>query len=176
LKTAGVRVQGATRHGLITLPHKVKLIALLVLCAGCQRVPMLPGLTPFKIDVQQGNLVTQEMVTKLKPGMSKAQVRFALGTPLVVDPFHHDRWDYVYVLQKRGRLIEHRRIVVLFDQDKLLRIEGDVVPSEATAAAEAASTPPPKDSPPKDSPPAGATAAPGGGVTPPSPIEGPAPR
>jgi hypothetical protein len=79
-------------------------------------------------------------------------------------------------LQKRGRLIEHRRIVVLFDQDKLLRIEGDVVPSEATAAAEAASTPPPKDSPPKDSPPAGATAAPGGGVTPPSPIEGPAPR
>jgi outer membrane protein assembly factor BamE len=105
-----------------------------LLLAGCQRMPALPGLTPHKIDIQQGNVVTQDMVAKLKPGMSKSQVRFALGTPLVVDPFHNDRWDYVYVQQKRGRVTEQRRIVVLFSEDKLLRIDGDVVPA-ATAAA-----------------------------------------
>lgn len=112
-----------------------KLIPTLALLGGCQYVPMIPGITPHKIDIQQGNYVTQEMVSKLKPGMSRSQVRFALGTPLVVDPFHNDRWDYVYVLHKRGRLVEKRRIVVLFAQDKLVRIEGDVT-SPATAGPE----------------------------------------
>jgi outer membrane protein assembly factor BamE len=99
---------------------------------------MLPGLTPYKMDIQQGNYVTQEMVAKLKPGMSRAQVRFALGTPLVVDPFHAERWDYVYVLQKGGRIVEHRRLVVLFDGDKLLRLEGDVTPARGDASREPA--------------------------------------
>jgi outer membrane protein assembly factor BamE len=105
---------------------------------------MLPGLSAHKIDIQQGNYVTQDMVDKLKAGMSKSQVRFALGTPLVVDPFHNDRWDYVYVLQQKGRVVEQRRIVVLFSDDKLVRIEGDVVPAEgapATAAASPSSSP-----------------------------------
>jgi outer membrane protein assembly factor BamE len=103
---------------------------------------MVPGITPHKIDIQQGNVVTQDMVAKLKPGMSKSQVRFALGTPLVLDPFHDNRWDYVYVQQKRGRVIEQRRIVVLFADDKLLRIEGDVVPAAPAAAARAQSPAP----------------------------------
>lgn len=94
---------------------------------------MLPGLSAHKIDIQQGNYVTQDMVDKLKPGMSKSQVRFALGTPLVVDPFRNDRWDYIYVLQKQGRVIEQRRIVVLFNDDKLVRIEGDVVSAQAAS-------------------------------------------
>lgn len=111
-----------------------KLILMMLLLAGCQSVPMLPGLTPHKIDIQQGNYVTQDMVDKLKPGMSRSQVRFGLGTPLVVDPFHDNRWDYVYVLQKKGRIVEQRRIVVIFQEDKLLRIEGDVnVPKGASA-------------------------------------------
>ena len=109
-------------------------LLLLILVTGCSYVPMLPGLSPYKIDIQQGNYVTQDMISKLKPGMSKSQVRFALGTPLVVDPFHADRWDYVYVLQKRGRVIEQRRIVVLFQDDKLTRIDGDVVSSDAPAS------------------------------------------
>jgi outer membrane protein assembly factor BamE len=109
-----------------------KLIPLLVLLGGCQ-LPMLPGLTPHKIDIQQGNYVTQDMVSKLKPGMSKSQVRFALGTPLVTDAFHPDRWDYVYLLQKRGRTLEQRRIAVLFKDDKLLRVEGDVAPANDAA-------------------------------------------
>jgi outer membrane protein assembly factor BamE len=108
-------------------------LPILILLAGCSRVPILPGLTPYRMDIQQGNYVTQDMVTKLKPGMSKAQVRFALGTPLVVDPFHADRWDYIYLLQKRGRTVEHRRLIVLFQDDKLLRLEGDVRPLENNA-------------------------------------------
>jgi outer membrane protein assembly factor BamE len=104
------------------------LILIVVLVSGCQSVT-LPGLSAHKIDIQQGNYVTQDMVAKLKPGMSRSQVRFALGTPLVADPFHPDRWDYVYVLHKKGRLVEQRRIVVVFQDDKLLRIDGDVVPA-----------------------------------------------
>ena len=103
----------------------IALLAPLALAA-CGRMPGVPGLTPYKVDIQQGNYVTQDMVDKLKPGMSRSQVRFALGTPLVTDPFHNDRWDYVYVMQKSGRVSEQRRIVVVFSEDKLLRIDGDV--------------------------------------------------
>jgi outer membrane protein assembly factor BamE len=114
-----------------------KLILVLIVLAGCRQVPMLPGISPYRIDIQQGNYVTQDMVAKLKPGMSKSQVRFALGTPLVVDPFHADRWDYIYVLQKGGRVVEQRRIIAVFDGEKLLRIEGDVVPSVNAATPDA---------------------------------------
>ena len=108
------------------------ILLLLRLLAGGSRfsgfsVPMLPGLGPHKMDIQQGNYVTQDMVEKLKPGMTRNQVRFVLGTPLVADPFHADRWDYVYVMQKRGRVVEQRRIVIVFKDDKLDRVDGDVV-------------------------------------------------
>jgi outer membrane protein assembly factor BamE len=108
------------------------LVALLLL-GGCQApsLPALPTLTPYKIDIQQGNVVTQEMMEKLKPGMTPSQVRFILGTPLVVDAFHKDRWDYVYRFSRRGELQESRRIVIVFKDDKLERIEGDVVPGKA---------------------------------------------
>ncbi|WP_333844551.1 outer membrane protein assembly factor BamE [Pelomicrobium sp.] len=92
------------------------------------------GLTPYRMDVQQGNVVTQEMVSRLKPGMTREQVRFILGTPLVADPFHAQRWDYVYRLEKRGRLVEERKLTVIFEEDRLKRVEGDVVaapPGEA---------------------------------------------
>ena len=105
-----------------------KLIFVVLLLAGCQSVT-LPGLSAHKIDIQQGNVVTQDMVAKLKPGMSRSQVRFALGTPLIADPFHADRWDYVYVMHKKGKLVAQRRIVAVFQDDKLVRIEGDVVPA-----------------------------------------------
>ncbi|MGE5523791.1 MAG: outer membrane protein assembly factor BamE [Rhodospirillaceae bacterium] len=110
------------------------LIALAVLAAGCSRVPMLPGLTAHKIEIQQGNYITQDMVAKLKPGMTRSQVRYILGTPLVADPFHSDRWDYVYQMQKQGETVEFRRIYLLFEQDKLVRIEGDVVPAAPGSA------------------------------------------
>jgi outer membrane protein assembly factor BamE len=118
---------GEWQSGLIPADFMRRIILMAFLVAGCQQVPMLPTLTPYKIDVQQGNYVNQEMVAKLKPGMTRAQVRFILGTPLVVDPFRTDRWDYVYLLNKGGEVTAQRRIAVIFEQDKLKRIEGDVV-------------------------------------------------
>ncbi len=112
------------------------LLAMLVL-TGCKQAPELPTvISPYKTDIQQGNVVTQEMVAKLKAGMTRSQVRFALGSPLVVDPFRTDRWDYIYTYQKQGKETQRRHITVIFDDDKLLRIEGDVVPTvTATPAA-----------------------------------------
>lgn len=85
-------------------------------------------ITPYRLDIQQGNVITPEMIGKLQPGMTRGQVRFALGTPLVVDPFRQDRWDYVYLLMKQGEVKERRRIIVVFKDDKLVGFEGDVVP------------------------------------------------
>ena len=107
-----------------------RLIAIVAIAAAlpaCKSVPMLPGLTPYQIDIQQGNVVTQDMIDKLKPGMTKQQVRFVMGSPPIVDPFHKDRWDYVYYLNKGGRVLEHRRLVLRFDGEVLKRVEGDVV-------------------------------------------------
>jgi outer membrane protein assembly factor BamE len=115
-----------------------------LLLAGCQQVPMLPSLSPHKIEIQQGNYVTQEMVAKLQPGMTRSQVRFILGTPLVVDPFRTDRWDYVYVLRKQGEVVEQRRIVMLFRDDRLARIEGDVVPGGGATTAGGVAVDPPR--------------------------------
>jgi outer membrane protein assembly factor BamE len=102
------------------------IVVVAVLVAGCQGIPTL---RPYKMDIQQGNVVTQEMIARLQAGMTRAQVRFTLGTPLVVDPFRADRWDYVYFYAKRGEVTEQRRIVVVFKDDKLVRVEGDGVPS-----------------------------------------------
>ena len=104
-----------------------KILIATLLLAGCSNIPILPMLTPYKIDVQQGNYVTQDMIAKLKPGMSRSQVRFALGTPLVVDPFRNDSWDYVYMLLKGGEIAEQRTVTVLFNGDQMDRIVGDVV-------------------------------------------------
>lgn len=106
-------------------------LAIALLAAGCSSRPalVLPLLTPYRMDIQQGNVVTQDMVDKVRPGMSRSQVRFALGTPLIVDLFHEDRWDYVYLFQKGGIVTEQRRIVAIFKDDRLVRIEGDVVPA-----------------------------------------------
>jgi outer membrane protein assembly factor BamE len=97
---------------------------------GCKQAPELPAvISPYKIDIQQGNVVTQAMISKLKAGMTRAQVRFALGSPLIVDPFRTDRWDYVYMYQKQGKEAQRHRITIIFEEDRLLRIEGDVVPT-----------------------------------------------
>ena len=93
-------------------------------------------LAPYRIDIQQGNFVSQEMVAQLKRGMTKDQVRFLLGTPLVTDIFHADRWDYVYFLDRPGKPRVRRRLAVLFEDGKLARLEGDVVPADRQSRAE----------------------------------------
>jgi len=91
-------------------------------------------LAPYKVEVQQGNFVDQEMMSKLKLGMSRSQVIFVLGTPLVTDPFHPDRWDYVYLTGKAGDVDRRRGITAVFSGDQLIRIEGDVVLMRAAPA------------------------------------------
>lgn len=99
------------------------------------------GIGPHRIDVQQGNALDQESVAKLKPGLTRSQVRFLLGTPLLVDPFHPNRWDYVYTFHKAGKLTEQKRITLYFDNDVLQRMEGDVpVVEEAATPAAAPAT------------------------------------
>lgn len=122
--------------------RQIAIAALVPLAAACSGLPTLPSLAPYKIDIQQGNIVTQDMIAKVQPGMSRSQVRFVLGTPLVADMFHADRWDYVYRLEKDGRLVEERKIAVLFSGDKLVRIDGDVVPAAAKEPGPAASSKP----------------------------------
>ena len=112
------------------LPTRVLIAAAALALAGCSL------LDSFTIDIQQGNYVSQDMVSQLKPGMSKEQVRFVLGTPLVTDIFHADRWDYVYSMDRPRQKVEKRRLTVFFENDKLVRVTGDVV--AAGAADEAA--------------------------------------
>ena len=110
---------------------------MVLVLVSCRQAPELPAvISPYRIDIQQGNVVSQAMVSKLKAGMTRAQVRFALGSPLIVDPFRTDRWDYVYMFQKQGKDAQRHRITIIFEADKLLRIEGDVVPSYSAREAE----------------------------------------
>lgn len=101
------------------------------------------------MDIQQGNVVTQDMIARVEPGMTRSQVRFALGTPLVVDPFRSDRWDYVYVYTKQGTVTEQRRIVVVFKDDKLARIEGEAAPAPIGRAKMDTPAPPAGDARPE---------------------------
>jgi outer membrane protein assembly factor BamE len=105
--------------------------------AACSSTPNVTSLlSPYRVDVRQGNYVTQDMVARLKPGMSRDQVRFALGTPLVADMFHANRWDYVYRFEPGRGEVQLRRLVVFFEDNKLVRVGGDVVAeTEASAAA-----------------------------------------
>ena len=86
----------------------------------------LPGV--YRIDIQQGNIIEQAMLAKLKPGMDKSQVRFIMGTPSLVDPFHTNQWEYIYTFSKRGGRRKQRHITLYFEDDKLAYLDGDVVP------------------------------------------------
>ena len=96
-------------------------VALLI--AGCSEFPGV-----YKIDIPQGNVVTQEMVDQLRPGMTPAQVRYILGTPLVNDSFSEGRWDYIYSLKEGGNQRYQERISLFFDNDTLVRLSGDFRP------------------------------------------------
>ena len=103
---------------------------MVAISAGCSYFPTIPGATPYKMEIQQGNFVTQDMISRLKLGMTRDQVKFVLGTPLVVDMFHSDRWDYVYARQPQGGgPVEQRRFALFFEDSKLKRVEGDVIPA-----------------------------------------------
>ncbi len=89
---------------------------------------------PYRIDVRQGNYVDQAMVSQLRKGMSEEQVRFILGTPLLVDIFHTSRWDYVYRFKPGSGTVEERRLSVFFRDGKLDYLDGDVIGGDAPAS------------------------------------------
>ena len=87
--------------------------------------------TPYKIDILQGNVVTSEQAKALQPGMSRLQVRDLLGSPLLTSVFHADRWDYVFTFKRQGQAPQQRKLAAFFKGDALVRFESDPLPSEA---------------------------------------------
>ena len=111
----------------------MRTLALIFVCsflAGCGLV--------YKIDVQQGNYVTEDLVAKLKPGMTKAEVKLLLGTPLLADVFHANRWDYYFSSVKRGKSTERKRFTVTFQDDKVVEFTGQVQPAALPPIGQAA--------------------------------------
>ncbi|MDK2123682.1 outer membrane protein assembly factor BamE [Parachitinimonas caeni] len=86
-------------------------------------------LTPYKLDIPQGTPITADQTAKLKLGMTRSQVRFVLGSPLLQDAFHGNRWDYVFYESKGGKVSEQKRYHVLFDGDRLVGMGGDTLPA-----------------------------------------------
>ena len=104
-------------------------LAALSACSNLQ----FPGV--YKITVEQGNIITQEMVDQLKPGMSKEQVEYIMGSPLIKDSFNGQRWDYVYNIQKGDEPREQYRMSIFFKADSLSHFTGDFIPSSAQKQA-----------------------------------------
>lgn len=92
-------------------------------------------LTPYRADVVQGNVVTQEMLAQLRAGLSRDQVRMLLGSPLLADAFHGDRWDYVFSLRRQGAATQQRHVTVYFDKDRVSRFDADPLPTEQAFVA-----------------------------------------
>ena len=120
---------------------RILLITLAIACLSACGFVGFPGV--YKIDVEQGNIVTQEMADQLKPGMSRRQVRFILGTPLIEDTFNQDRWDYPYVKRNGLNVLSQSLLTVVFEGDTLVTVSGDYLPaawSEQTPSEQAAET------------------------------------
>lgn len=119
--------------------HRLAIATALVLAgatlAGCQSISsqdnFLGLVTPYRVEVVQGNVVTKEQAAAIRPGMTRAQVRDVLGSPLLSDPFHGDRWDYVFTIRRQGAERQLRRVIVRFAADALKSIDtGGELPSE----------------------------------------------
>ena len=121
----------------------ISIIASSALLSGCSNLSMpeisVPDSIPdlvHKVDIQQGNIINQDMINKLEPGMSKRQVRFIMGSPMISDIFHATRWDYLYRFHKSGHApSETKRVSLHFDNEQLVRIEGDMRPMPAEEGA-----------------------------------------
>lgn len=115
--------------------YRTCLTLIVTALAGCSSMQpqtdrLLGVITPYRIDIMQGNVVTKEQATLAKPGMSREQVRDLLGSPLLSSAFHADRWDYVFTLRRQGVEPQRRSVVAYFKDDKLERLEAPDLPSE----------------------------------------------
>jgi outer membrane protein assembly factor BamE len=113
--------------------------AVVVLATGCQSLQwsdnLLGRITPYRLEIVQGNVITKEQAALVKPGMTKAQVRDVLGSPLLTDLFHVDRWDYVFTIRRKGVDSQERHLAVFFNGEVLDHVEGDTMPSESDFVA-----------------------------------------
>ena len=118
-------------------------MAMAATLAACSYLPEMPAMPtlgsfkPYRIDIQQGNFLSPEMVAQLKEGMTREQVRFVLGTPLVADVFHSNRWDYVFYRELGDGRKEKRNLSVFFEDNKLTRFSGENLPVSAPPATSA---------------------------------------
>ncbi|MEX8192960.1 outer membrane protein assembly factor BamE [Comamonas guangdongensis] len=129
-----MHVQARSRAGLALT------LAIAAALAGCSSIDGVAHrvanvVTPYKVDVVQGNFVSKEQVAALQPGMSRQQIRDILGTPLVTSVFHADRWEYVFTIKRPDVDPQVRKLTVFFDGDRFVRAEGDEMPSEAEFVA-----------------------------------------
>ncbi|MEO5882249.1 MAG: outer membrane protein assembly factor BamE [Caldimonas sp.] len=109
--------------------------ASIVALAGCQSLQSSDGvvslLTPYKMEIVQGNVITLEQAAAIRPGLTRAQVRDVLGSPLLADPFHASRWDYAFTIRRQGAEPQLRRVIVLFKDEALESIDtGGPLPAE----------------------------------------------
>ncbi|TAL26355.1 MAG: outer membrane protein assembly factor BamE [Aquabacterium sp.] len=120
-------------------------LAMLGACGTSPRGEKFYGLfRPYRIEIVQGNVVTQEMMAQIQPGLGRAQVRDILGSPLLTDVFHADRWDYVFAIRRPGTEVQQRRVSVFFEGDKVARFEAGELPSEREFVASIDSSETPK--------------------------------
>ena len=127
-----VRILNSTeKRGTTTAVMKYLLILLAILLVSCSSF-RFPGV--HRINVQQGNVISQAMIDKLKPGMTKSQVQFILGNPVIDDSLNQDRWDYIYTIQVAGGEHSQRILIVHFREDHLSYFEGDYLPSDQKEA------------------------------------------
>ena len=124
------------------LPLVSSLLAAAVLAGACSAYDstsrkVADAITPYRINIVQGNFVSREAASQLREGMTRDQVRFLLGTPLLTDVFHANRWDYVFSFRRGSTpVVQQRRYTVFFDGDKLVKFGGDELPSEYELIAE----------------------------------------
>jgi outer membrane protein assembly factor BamE len=112
---------------------RILIITVSALLASCSNFSnYLPTFVPHKIEIRQGNLITQDMRDRIKVGMTQAQVKSVLGAPLINDIYHADRWDYLYSLETQGKVVESQRLTLYFTQGALTRID-DATPLAVNA-------------------------------------------
>jgi outer membrane protein assembly factor BamE len=126
-------------------------VAFVAGCGTIEESPMLRRTVhffePYRADVIQGNVVTSEQIDRVKPGMTRVQVRDILGSPLIADPFHADRWDYVFTMQRQGIPPVRRGFTVRFEKDAVTKIEAPGLPTETQFVADISVTALPTSSP-----------------------------
>jgi outer membrane protein assembly factor BamE len=135
LRIGRIIASAAPERPEISMRPTLILLAAAAALAGCSSLQptadkWLGVITPYRIDIMQGNVVTQELAAQVKPGMSREQVRDLLGSPLLTSAFHADRWDYVFTLRRQGVEPQRRSVVATFKDNKLDKLEAPDLPSE----------------------------------------------